>query len=152
MVYHRIKNRKKTLFELSRSSSIDERLNKVNGNEGFEDRQYLKGEYKLILQLCQLLDFGLEAKTIVDECIDECNHLQNLREAIFDYKKKIEDSNNRELLIRGQNYLIRYFYLIVFAEYLIEEVPLEKTFLSWLEERREVSNLVNPERGYVNFN
>lgn len=92
----------------------------------------LAGNYKLILNLIGLLPHGRSAKVRVDACIDKCSHIQNLRECILDYSKKEPE--------RGLNYLIRYFYLIAFAEYLIEE--RQETFTNWLNDRREITNLV----------
>lgn len=113
--------------------------------------KYLQGDYKLIQQLCQLLENGQKAKRLADFCIDSCGHLQNLREAIYDHKVRLTSTNLtseqvHEIETRGLHYLLRYFYLIVFAEYLLEELKTEtgkfdKTFLNWLAERREITNL-----------
>lgn len=113
--------------------------------------KYLRGEYKIIHQLCGLLDRGQEAKRLADNCINSCAQMQNLREAIYDYKLKLSSPNlstehANEIETRGLHYLIRYFYLVVFAEYLLEKLnkktgKFEKTFLNWLSERREVTNL-----------
>ena len=114
--------------------------------------KYLQGEYKLIHQLCQLLDQGRSAKQLADRCIDACAHLQNLREAIYDHKVRLSHpiglthEQIKETESRGLHYLLRYFYLVVFAEYLLEEhrqanKAMEKSFLVWLAERREITNL-----------
>jgi hypothetical protein len=116
--------------------------------------RYSKGEYKLIGQLVQLLEYGATAKYIADACIDACEHIQNLREAIHDYKVRLDQqhvqtSESKHSLLyasifkRGLNYLIRYFYLIVFANYLMDtchHAPSAPTkyFSSWLEERKEI--------------
>lgn len=114
--------------------------------------KYLQGGYKVIQQLCQLLENGRSAKRLADDCIDACAHLQNLREAIYDHKVRLTLTQGltpeqaKETESRGLHYLLRYFYLIVFAEYLLEELHTEtgkfdKTFLLWLAERREITNL-----------
>lgn len=142
MLYHRVKD----LEHLE-----DLQLNDIEG-EGDDantsvNKKYLKGGYKVILQLCQLLDQGRRAKCLADRCIDACAHMQNLREAIYDHKIRLENPGMTpeqmlETESRGLHYLLRYFYLVVFAEYLLEEHPkLETSFLCWLEERREISNL-----------
>ena len=116
--------------------------------------KYLLGDYKLIQQLCQLIENGQRAKQLADFCIDSCAHLQNLREAIYDHKVRLTSSNTltseqvHDIETRGLHYLLRYFYLIVFAEYLLEELKKEtgkfdKTFLNWLAERREITNLTH---------
>lgn len=99
----------------------------------------LAGEFKLITGLQRLLPHGKPAKEAVDACIDACAHIQNLRECIPEYGER-----DRE---RGLNYLIRYFYLIAFAAYLLEQGEAARkdgllTFTAWLTERREVTNLV----------
>lgn len=113
--------------------------------------KFLQGDYKLIQQLCQLLDQGQTAKSLADSCINACSHMQNLREAIYDYKVRLSTGSltadqMKDTESRGLHYLLRYFYLIVFAEYLLEELDrskgkLNKTFLTWLAERREITNL-----------
>lgn len=114
--------------------------------------KYLQGDYKIIQQLCQLIENGQRAKRLADFCIDSCAHLQNLREAIYDHKVRLISSSTltadqvHEIETRGLHYLLRYFYLIVFAEYLLEELKkktgkFDKTFLNWLAERREITNL-----------
>ncbi|KAI9328029.1 inositol hexakisphosphate-domain-containing protein [Zopfochytrium polystomum] len=89
-------------------------------------QRYLAGEYKIILQLIAVLVNGRLAKSLTDLAIDHCEHLQNLRKAIYDYKLRVEAAevgSKKWHSIRevGLNYLIRYFYLIVFADYLLEE-------------------------------
>lgn len=95
---------------------------------------YKAGEYKLIISLLRLLPQGKEAKLLTDWCIDQAGHVQNLRECIREYIKTL----------RGLNYLIRYFYLIVFASYLMDqsEKGTHEGFVHWLETRREIGNLV----------
>lgn len=139
MLYHRV------AAEVENSTSNMDYL-----SNSTQTNKYLLGDYKLIQQLCQLLDQGQRAKHLADTCINDCAHLQNLREAIYDHKVRLTTNNSltpeqiKETESRGLHYLLRYFYLIVFAEYLIEELfkgKLEKTFLSWIAERREISNL-----------
>ncbi|KAJ3127930.1 hypothetical protein HK100_009462 [Physocladia obscura] len=119
------------------------------------DRErYNAGEYKIILQLVAALDHGRLAKKLTDRAIDKCEHLQNLRIAIYDYKLRLnalEENTQKWLALKAisLNYLMRYFYLIVFAEYLIEEVSEtaewpakpKQTFTKWLEDRREILNI-----------
>lgn len=109
--------------------------------------RYLAGEYKLIMNLLQVLEYGKKAKRLLDAAIDRCDAIQNLRTAIYDFKLK-------ESTERGLNYLLRYFFLITFSEYLLEidhnaTVP-EVTFVEWLNERREITNMVN-RREQVDF-
>jgi hypothetical protein len=65
-----------------------------NYNDDLEEdrikQRYLNGEYKLILQLLGVLENGRLAKKLTDSAIDLCEHMQNLRKAIFDYKLRVE--------------------------------------------------------------
>ena len=83
----------------------------------------MQGEWKGVIQMMAMLDDGLEVKALVDQCIDECAHIQNLREAIKDCKDQADSApasgprSNAFWLKRGQNYLERYIYLLLFAAY-----------------------------------
>ncbi|KAJ3072961.1 hypothetical protein HDU98_002548 [Podochytrium sp. JEL0797] len=119
-----------------------------------DTERYNNGEYKIILQLLGALEHGRIAKKLTDRAIDKCEHLQNLRIAILDYKMRLEalevhTPKWKAMRAVGLNYLMRYFYLIVFADYLIEEMsdsvdwpakPKQK-FALWLAERREILNI-----------
>lgn len=49
----------------------------------------------------------------------------------------------------GVNYLIRYFYLIVFASYVLESQEFaggsHPSFYQWLQDRREIANILQPQ-------
>jgi len=120
---------------------------------GHEEDVYLNGDYKTILQLVSILSHGKLAKHLTDRAMDHLDDVQNLRRAIYDYKLKVDASDEgsekqRRLLDLGVNYLYRYGLLIVLANYLIQtrskpdrtEVP---TFSAWLKERREITNLLS---------
>merc|ERR1711871_357210 len=83
----------------------------------------MQGEWKGVIRLMSMLEDGLEVKSLVDQCIDECAHIQNLREAIKDCKDQANSapaSGERSAafwLKRGQNYPERYCYLLLFAAY-----------------------------------
>lgn len=104
----------------------------INPLEESDDTKarFLQGEFKLILQLIGVLGYGKLAKALTDKAIDSCEHLQNLRSAIYDYKLRVEaappESRKYEALMQvGLNYLIRYFYLITFCDYLLEEIVFQ---------------------------
>ncbi|KAI8971777.1 inositol hexakisphosphate-domain-containing protein [Mycotypha africana] len=157
----------------SRTSLFDGVFN--SETEDFVERSYHDGEFKIILQLVSILTYGKLAKRLADKAINICDHMQNLRRAIYDYKlhlNTIEDHNSKQYKsIRevALNYLIRYFYLIVFANYLLEELSATKhmndndqnkqnieeqeaicndrvsnvcSFKNWLEDRREITNIL----------
>lgn len=118
----------------------------------FEETRYKKGEFKIILQLISVLQYGKLSKKVTDIAIDSCEHLQNLRVAIYDYKLQTEacaiGSKKYDGLFKvGLNYLVRYFYLITFADYLIEVLSVsvnvgKSSFCKWLHERQEIRNIV----------
>lgn len=99
--------------------------------ENYDERQRLQnGEYILILQLLSILSYGKLAKKLADQAINMCDHMQNLRKVIYDVKLRLaatepgspkwqHDNEN------AHNFLVRYFYLIVFANYLLETVDQE---------------------------
>ncbi|KAG2207019.1 hypothetical protein INT47_008488 [Mucor saturninus] len=155
-----------------RSSSISNVapmvIKPMNSDVDYLKESYEKGEFKIILQLVSMLTFGKLAKRLTDKAIDMCDHMQNLRKAIYDYKLRLdamEDQGSKQYRatkLAALNYLIRYFYLIVFANYLLEElvtVPPERihrensivqdgtmdkvpTFKSWVNSRREITNIL----------
>lgn len=134
--------------------------------------RYTNGEYKIILQLVSALTYGKLAKRLTDHAINECDHMQNLRKAIYDYKLRLDaleigSQKYRATREVGLNYLVRYFYLIVFANYLLEEMVHQDdnsssdgdqdtneetilddeakkivTFSQWLKGRREITNII----------
>ncbi|CAO3619250.1 unnamed protein product [Mucor fragilis] len=100
-----------------------------NDDESYDQRErYQNGEYRVILQLVSVLTYGKLAKRLTDQAINMCDHMQNLRKAIYDYKLRIEamtDQGSKKWKATRQvalNYLVRYFYLVVFANYLLEEM------------------------------
>lgn len=107
----------------SRISSIDD-----TDSPHEERERYENGEYRIILQLVSVLTYGKLAKRLTDQAINMCDHMQNLRKAVYDYKLRldaIEDQGSKKYKLTRQvalNYLVRYFYLIVFANYLLEEM------------------------------
>eukprot|EP00835_Amoeboradix_gromovi_P005038 NODE_437_length_8620_cov_0.295857.p5 type:complete len:148 gc:universal NODE_437_length_8620_cov_0.295857:5294-4851(-) len=113
-----------------------------------EESHLLRGEYRIILQLSSVLNHGKLAKNIVDTAIDSNQHMQNLREVIYTYKCKLrqvelENTQYKQLYQITKNYLIRYFFLIVFCDYCLD--TMETTFLEWLENRREITHIIRNE-------
>ncbi|QRW17895.1 paladin [Rhizoctonia solani] len=115
----------------------------------YEEEAYLRGEYKIILQLVGVLSYGKVAKRVTDKAIDAMADVQNLRKAIFDYKLKVDASDagsqkQKKLMDLGVNYLYRYGTLIVLANYLIERQKhsIDSSFPAWLKEHREITRLL----------
>ena len=112
------------------------------------DQNYLNGNFKMINKLLRVLENANENKREVDNVIDYSSQMQNLRTSILEFKLKGE--KNEKELERSGFYLERYFLLIVFNEFLMEQMKKQKedekfnweTFSDWLSKREEISNLM----------
>lgn len=92
-----------------------------------EEQSLLNGEYRLVRQVVGILQNGKRSKGLVDTAINQCDHIQNLREAIYLYRSQIaqikdsvSQSQRKNLTTWAIHYLYRYCYLILFADYLLE--------------------------------
>ncbi|XP_054802263.1 uncharacterized protein LOC129306004 isoform X2 [Prosopis cineraria] len=105
----------------------------------------------LLWKITTLFDNGMECREALDAVIDRCSALQNIRQAVLQYRKifnqqHVEPRVRRVALNRGAEYLERYFRLIAFAAYLGSEAfdgfcgqgDLKFTFKNWLHQRPEV--------------
>ncbi|XP_044494094.1 paladin-like isoform X3 [Mangifera indica] len=105
----------------------------------------------LLWKITRLFDNGVECREALDSIIDRCSALQNIREAVLEYRKifnqqHVEPRDRRLALNRGAEYLERYFRLIAFAAYLGSESfdgfcgqgESKMTFKTWLRQRPEV--------------
>ena len=109
------------------------------------------GWYRLITSLVRVLPQGQALKAEVDDVIDVCGAMQNLRSAIVDVQVSAMTCLPKKTAFfvrRGTNYLIRYFFLITINAYL-QEVGGEgeggyerKAFVTWLNERPEMFSLL----------
>lgn len=105
----------------------------------------------LLWKITAFFDNGVECREALDAIIDRCSALQNIRQAVLEYRKvfnqqHVEPRVRRVALNRGAEYLERYFRLIAFAAYLGSEAfdgfcgegESKMTFKSWLHQRPEV--------------
>lgn len=105
----------------------------------------------LLWKITRLFDNGVECREALDAIIDRCSALQNIRQAVLQYRKLFNQQHNeprerRVALNRGAEYLERYFRLIAFAAYLGSEAfdgfcgqgKSRMTFKDWLHQRPEV--------------
>ncbi|KAG9146991.1 hypothetical protein Leryth_005245 [Lithospermum erythrorhizon] len=105
----------------------------------------------LLWKITRLFDNGVDCRVALDSIIDRCSALQNIRQAVLQYRKifnqqHVEPRERRVALNRGAEYLERYFRLIAFAAYLGSEAfdgicgqgPSRMTFKDWLHRRPEV--------------
>ncbi|RLN44102.1 hypothetical protein BBJ29_003775 [Phytophthora kernoviae] len=103
----------------------------------------ITAEFVVIRKLLKTLDNGSDGKLLVDYAIDQCEHMQNLRDCISQCRDLAVDrdlpSSKRDFfMLRAVNYLERYFYLVCFASYLLEERAhffQRSLFVTWMNER-----------------
>lgn len=105
----------------------------------------------LLWKITRLFDNGVECREALDAIIDRCSALQNIRQAVLQYRRLFnqqhtEPRERRVALNRGAEYLERYFRLIAFAAYLGSDAfdgfcgqgESRITFKHWLHQRPEV--------------
>lgn len=116
-----------------------------------ESRVFGINDILLLWKITRLFDNGMECREALDAIIDRCSALQNIRQAVLQYRKvfnqHVEPRVRRVALNRGAEYLERYFRLIAFAAYLGSEAfdgicgqgeRRGMTFKNWLHQRPEV--------------
>ncbi|KAF7804996.1 paladin-like isoform X1 [Senna tora] len=116
-----------------------------------QNRVFGINDILLLWKITTLFDNGVECREALDAIIDRCSALQNIRQAVLQYRKvfnqqHVEPRVRRVALNRGAEYLERYFRLIAFAAYLGSEAfdgfcgqgDSKMTFKSWLHQRPEV--------------
>ncbi|XVE77374.1 hypothetical protein DITRI_Ditri13aG0057200 [Diplodiscus trichospermus] len=127
------------------SSTVKVRTNNEQG------RAFGIDDILLLWKITRLFDNGVECREALDAIIDRCSALQNIRQAVLQYRKvfnqqHVEPRVRRVALNRGAEYLERYFRLIAFAAYLGSEAfdgycgqgECMMTFKNWLHRRPEV--------------
>lgn len=105
----------------------------------------------LLWKITAFFDNGVECREALDGIIDRCSALQNIRQAVLEYRKvfnqqHVEQRVRRVALNRGAEYLERYFRLIAFAAYLGSEAfdgfcgegESKVSFKNWLHQKPEV--------------
>lgn len=114
------------------------------------------GEYRGVMNLCRVLPGGTEAKAAVDESIDACEHIGNLRDDILKCKKAAENEDDEMIQHDpsaaaaarrlGFHYLQRYFLLIAFGVFLDSAGvggPAPVAFSEWVAQRKEITYLLS---------
>lgn len=132
-------------INLTGSTTID-RQNSLSG--------FVMDDIPLIRRITRLLENGAESRAILDGVVDRCAMMQNLRQAILQYKKVFNNQNlehhkRRAALKRGAEYLERYFMLIAFVAYLGSDAfdgfctpgCVGTTFKSWLYKTPEIQQM-----------
>jgi hypothetical protein len=113
---------------------------------------YSNGEWKsnfnsmltfvVVLRLVALIENGLFVKWQVDQAIDKCGAVQNLRTAVVEEKDRCAGDTSSKYLKRALNYLERYFWLIVFNAYLNEVPAMNINFSAWMKGRWGLKKLL----------
>uniref|UniRef100_A0A8C2ZFZ2 Paladin n=1 Tax=Cyclopterus lumpus TaxID=8103 RepID=A0A8C2ZFZ2_CYCLU len=100
--------------------------------------------FQVIQSLVNKLPNGQQVMEEVDQAINLCSEMHNIKEAIYENKSKLEgigedyqvqgSSTKDYFLNRTMQSLERYFYLIVFNAYLHEQYPLAfvSNFSQWM--------------------
>jgi len=135
--------------KLNSLSNVPKRRN--DDQTSSEAVRFLNGDFQTILRLVRIV--GVKTKSVLDALIDKCSHMQNLREDIYDRLLKSNDQSMSEearhrTLEVGILYLHRYFYLICFTGYVLDQKPTDekafsKSFKQWMSEHREIYSLLN---------
>lgn len=71
-------------FPSELTNKIQKGTSEVNGGDGFR-----QGFYAVVRSLMRVLERGSEAKMVLDRVIDDANHMQNMREAILEYRERL---------------------------------------------------------------
>jgi hypothetical protein len=114
------------------------------------------GEYRGVMNLCRVLPGGAEAKAAVDEAIDACEDIGNLRDDILKCKQAAENGDDEMIQHDpsvaaaarrlGFHYLQRYFLLIAFRVFLDSagaRGPAPVAFSEWVAQRKEITYLLS---------
>ena len=122
------------------------------GNIPLHSEEELKaGKYGTIRSLLRVLEHGKKGKRVLDVTLDACSAMQNLREAIAGYRKRIfteaNDMQRQSLLQVCIEYLERYFVLIAFTAYLNSPGfspgrPNHISFSAWTAARPELRSIL----------
>ncbi|XP_078444624.1 metal ion-binding protein isoform X2 [Wolffia australiana] len=139
------------------SSSGSEEAPEEGGGGGGEEeagrqrRCFVIDDIPLIKKLTRLFDNGVACREVLDAVIDRCSALQNIRQAVLQYRRVFNQQHaeprvRRVALYRGGEYLERYFRLIAFAAYLGSDAfdgfcgqgQTRVPFKTWLHQRQEV--------------
>ncbi len=105
-------------------------------------------QYHLINSLIRVLPRGLEVKRRVDDAIDRCSQVINVRDAIDEARQAAEDAEDpaqrAAKIDSGIQNLRRYFQLLVFEAYLHStrpSIPISPTFAEWVESQPVLETL-----------
>ncbi|RKO94243.1 inositol hexakisphosphate-domain-containing protein, partial [Blyttiomyces helicus] len=99
------------------------------------------GNYGCILHLFPLVSRGAYIKQLLDEVIDQCDALTNLRETILMYRVAYSSNGDVAAIGTAVRHLERYFTLLAFCAYIDDQLREEgfgSPFSEWLVGRKEI--------------
>lgn len=108
----------------SRTSRSPHRLGRslAMTDDGDNEHPARRQSYQVINNLLRVIRKGPAVKNIVDNAIDQCAQVVNLRDSIEDARSRAEQATDewqrRQWAHKGLQYLRRYFELIIFQAYL----------------------------------
>uniref|UniRef100_A0A6B2KYI3 Tyrosine specific protein phosphatases domain-containing protein n=1 Tax=Arcella intermedia TaxID=1963864 RepID=A0A6B2KYI3_9EUKA len=108
-------------------------------------KSLLSGDYSVVLSLKRLL--GPSAKGYLDEIIDRCSTVTNLREIV--YQTHVRSETAPHLFPVAVNFLERYCYLLLFSQYVMDQYKVEEqqrfciTFDEWFKSRPELRTILS---------
>merc|ERR1719516_200254 len=114
---------------------------------------YLMGEFDVVKELLEKVPATKAGKVLADKMIDNCGTppegtgIQNLRKCIIRTKYKYDAaSEDRQIVWKKMiiNFIERYFYLVCFATYALEQAPqgFGKTFVTWINEKGGLREMI----------
>eukprot|EP00835_Amoeboradix_gromovi_P005034 NODE_437_length_8620_cov_0.295857.p1 type:complete len:1033 gc:universal NODE_437_length_8620_cov_0.295857:8421-5323(-) len=115
-------------FAITKQHLLENLINAVAGN------------YQVIVDLIRILDKGLEIKKFVDDLIDECDSIVNIRDRILFYRIRYFTTHSEVDLYKGKAQLERYYALMVTMSYITTNTHNE-SFSKWLNNRPEIYSI-----------
>lgn len=144
-----------SISDITSSDSVSLVSNLAKSRSGKElHRAFGINDIVILRKITRLFDNGAECRKVLDAVIDRCSALQNIRQAVLQYRKVFNQQHaeprvRKMALHRGAEYLERYFRLIAFAAYLGSEAfdgfcgqgETKITFKAWLHRRPEIQGM-----------
>ncbi|KAJ3362183.1 hypothetical protein HDU91_003540, partial [Kappamyces sp. JEL0680] len=105
----------------------------------------MAGKYRLVLQLCSMLQQGTKSKLVLDQAIDRCEILINLRKTILVHRIRYSISGDQAYLNKAVGCFERYMFLLSLCSFLQEQLlqtDRQLRFSDWLKAKPDVWNML----------
>lgn len=106
----------------------------------------MEGKYVIVVEMMRVLERGAESKLILDQVVDACGMLLNIREGILQHRLEFSKvANGEKHLKQGLVLLERYLSLLALASFLMEDGDKKRKvslFSEWLSERPEIEGII----------